>query len=102
MADLAPAASPALAPRPPRPKRPEPVLPWWYGWLLLMLLPWPVAIVGPLIWPRWVAMWTLAAVIFCGCTWLTWRRNPVPSAPRWQQAGYLLAGPAPGRLTHVD
>jgi hypothetical protein len=58
-----------------------------------MVLPWPVAVVGPLLWPRWVGMWALAVVIFCGCKWLTWRRATLPPAPTWQHAAYLLAWP---------
>lgn len=93
MADRAPTAAPTPTPPPPHSKHQDATLPWWYGWLPLIVLPWPVAIAGPLIWPRWVAMWALAGVIFCGCKWLTWRRAPVSSAPRWQQAAYLLLWP---------
>jgi hypothetical protein len=87
------AASRGAASRRSRPQHSEPALPWWYGWLPLIVLPWPVAIVGPLLWPRWVAMWTLAAVIFCGCKWLTWRRSPRTTAPAWQQIAYVIAWP---------
>jgi hypothetical protein len=38
-------------------------------------------------------MWTLAFAIWCGCKWLTWRRTPVPEAPAWQHAAYLLFWP---------
>lgn len=94
MADRISTASPAFASSTSRVKPSEPALPWWHGWLPLLVLPWPVAVVGPLVWPRWVAMWALAVVIFGGCKWLTWRRSPIPpDAPRWQQAAYLLAWP---------
>lgn len=82
-----------LVSRPTRAKAPRSRLPWWDGWLPLMILPWPVAVVGPLLWPRWVAMWALAVVIFCGCKWLTWRRSPRTDAPLWQQLSYLLLWP---------
>jgi len=38
-------------------------------------------------------MWLLAFAIYVGCKWLTWRRTPVPDAPPWRHAGYLLAWP---------
>ena len=44
-------------------------------------------------WPRWAFMWILAASIYLGCKWLTWRRTPVRGVPMWQHAGYLLAWP---------
>lgn len=82
-----------LASRPARAQPSAPHLPWWYGWLPLMILPWPAALVGPMTLPRWAAMWALAVVIFCGCKWLTWRRCPPTRAPLWQQASYLLLWP---------
>jgi membrane bound O-acyltransferase family protein len=44
-------------------------------------------------WPRWVVMWLLAAAIYAGCKWITWRRTPVQDAPWWKHAGYLFAWP---------
>jgi alginate O-acetyltransferase complex protein AlgI len=38
-------------------------------------------------------MWLLAAAIYIGCKWLTWRRTAVPGAPWWWHAGYLLTWP---------
>jgi hypothetical protein len=67
-----------------------PTMPWWQGWLPLATLPWFVMLFAPASWPRWVTMWTLAVVIFCGCKWLTWRRTPVPGAPTWRQIAYLV------------
>jgi hypothetical protein len=65
----------------------------WLDWLPLIVLPWPIAILGPTIMPRWAAMWTLCVVIFAGCKWLTWRRSPPTAAPAWQQVAYLLLWP---------
>jgi hypothetical protein len=38
-------------------------------------------------------MWALAASIYAGCKWLTWRRTPIEGVPGWKHAGYLLAWP---------
>jgi hypothetical protein len=64
------------------------------GWLPLLLLP-PAAVALALAarWPRWAAMWALAAAIFAGCKWLTWRRSPTCGVPAWRQLAYLLAWP---------
>ena len=37
-------------------------------------------------------MWAVAAAIFAGCKWLTWRRTPSP-APVWVHLGYLFGWP---------
>ncbi len=58
-----------------------------------MLLPGAVLVFVPPEWPRWAFMWTLAAAIYGGCKWLTWRRTPVEGAPAWKHVGYLLAWP---------
>jgi hypothetical protein len=50
-------------------------------------------------WPAWAWMWTVAALIYTGCKWLTW--HDAPPAGQWRQAAYLLAWPgldAPGFL----
>ena len=39
----------------------------------LVILPPAVAIACPRQWPRWALMWSVAAAIFAGCKWLTWR-----------------------------
>ncbi|HLA12217.1 MAG TPA: MBOAT family protein [Pyrinomonadaceae bacterium] len=49
--------------------------------------------IAPAEWPRWAFMWLLAAGIFAGCKWLTWRRTPVRNVPWWQHLGYLIAWP---------
>lgn len=66
-------------------------LPWWRGWLPLLVLPMAV-LAAPIEWPRWVGMWVLALALFVGCKWLTWRRTPV-RAPRWKQWAYWFAWP---------
>jgi hypothetical protein len=38
-------------------------------------------------------MWSLAASIFAGCKWLTWRAAPRRTAPLWRDAAYLFAWP---------
>jgi hypothetical protein len=38
-------------------------------------------------------MWLLAAALYAGCKWLTWRRSLAPEAPVWRHAAYLLAWP---------
>jgi hypothetical protein len=66
-------------------------LPWWRGWLPLIVLPVAVSVI-PIAWPRWVFMWVLAFAIYCGCKWLTWRRTRI-HAPLWKHLGYLFAWP---------
>ena len=70
-----------------------PSMPWWQGWAPLLLLPWPVPFLAPAEWPRWVVMWLLAFVIFCGCKWLTWRRTLSVGVPAWRHLAYLVAWP---------
>jgi alginate O-acetyltransferase complex protein AlgI len=38
-------------------------------------------------------MWALAAAVFAGCKWLTWRRAPARGTPARRHAAYLLAWP---------
>lgn len=64
---------------------------WWHGWGPLVVGLWLVVLLAPPHWPRWAVMWLLAAVIFGGCKWLTWRRTPVPDVPLWRHLGYLFA-----------
>ena len=61
------------------------------GWLPLLLLS-PAVFAAGLgwQWPAWVTMWAVAAAVFAGCKWLTWRRTPTP-APVWFLA-YLFGG----------
>jgi hypothetical protein len=47
----------------------------------------------PSNWPHWALMWTLAAIIFIGCKWLTWYRTPVMNVPAWKRAAYLFLWP---------
>jgi len=42
-------------------------------------------------WPPWAVMWGIAAAVYAGCKWLTWRR--APAAPAGRQLGYLLLWP---------
>jgi predicted DCC family thiol-disulfide oxidoreductase YuxK len=44
----------------------------WTNYSLLLLLPALAFTVRSLL-PDWAFMWTLAAVIFAGCKWLTWK-----------------------------
>src|SRR6185295_15798637 len=55
----------------------------------------PVAIVLVTLWrgPRWVLMWVLAAWLFSGVKWLTWRQASVPEATVGRRLGYLLLWP---------
>jgi hypothetical protein len=67
-----------------------------------VVLPTAVVLLARDEWPRWTLMWALAASIYAGCKWLTWRRTPVRGVPRWKHAAYLLAWPglnAQGFLT---
>ena len=92
MAQSAPVQPPAVPLSADRPV-PAPTMPWWQGWLPLVVLPAAVVVLAPASWPRWAVMWTLAFAIWCGCKWLTWRRTPVPGAPMWRNAAYLVAWP---------
>jgi hypothetical protein len=47
-------------------------------------------------------MWSLAAAIFAGCKWLTWRRTPAPAAPCWRHVAYLLAWPGLDAKAFLD
>lgn len=44
-------------------------------------------------WPPWAVMWTLSAVIFAACKWVTGRFAPAPRAPAWRHGAYLVAWP---------
>jgi hypothetical protein len=46
---------------------------------------------SPTALPPWAVMWALAAAVFAGCKWVTWRR--APAAPVRRHAAYLLAWP---------
>src|SRR5690349_2109368 len=70
-----------------------PAVPWWYGWLPVVLLPGIVIAVVPERWPRWAFMWLLAMAIYASVKWLTWRRTPRPHVPPARHLGYLLAWP---------
>jgi hypothetical protein len=69
----------------------------WCDWLPILILPPMAYALVPTAWPRWALMWTVAAVIFIGCKWLTWRQRPRVRAGKpptvWQQLGYFLAWP---------
>jgi alginate O-acetyltransferase complex protein AlgI len=47
-------------------------------------------------------MWSLAAAVFAGCKWLTWRRTPAPVAPAWRHVAYLLAWPGLDAKAFLD
>ena len=53
--------------------------------------------------PAWVAMWTVAGLVYVGCKWLTWH-TAARMGTHFREAAYLLAWPgldaprAPGRL----
>lgn len=66
---------------------------WWIGWGPLLLLPLAATVTVPPTWPRWAFMWVLAAAVYAGCKWLTWRMTPVPEARLGRHLGYLLAWP---------
>jgi hypothetical protein len=68
-------------------------MPAWRGWLPLVALPAAVLLLWPRELPAWSRMWALAAALFAGCKWLTWRRTPAPVIPAWRHAAYLLAWP---------
>jgi hypothetical protein len=74
---------------------------WWHGWAPLVVLPGAVLVMALPAWPRWATMWALAAAIYAGCKWLTWRRTPVEGVPWWRHAGYLLAWPGLDVLTFL-
>ena len=63
------------------------------GWPPVVLLP-PAVFAHGLYWqwPAWLTMWAVAAAIFAGCKWLTWRRSP-RSAPLWVHLAYLIGWP---------
>src|SRR6185436_4059908 len=63
------------------------------GWLPLRLLPLVLFLVTRSDWPRWVVMWALAAWIWFGAKWLTWRLAAVPEASLGRHLGYLLLWP---------
>lgn len=63
------------------------------GWAPLIVGPSLVLLFVPASWPRWALMWTLAAAIFIGCKWLTWRRSAVRSVPAWKHAAYFFLWP---------
>jgi hypothetical protein len=56
----------------------------------------------PTTWPAWAAMWAIAAAVFAGCKWLTWRRTPAPHAPAWRHAAYLFAWPGLDAKAFLD
>lgn len=45
----------------------------WFDWLQLLVLP-AVSVAFQNAMGRWVFMWAIAAGIFFGCKWLTWRK----------------------------
>ena len=63
------------------------------GWPPVVLLP-PAVFAHGLYWqwPAWLTMWAVAAAIFAGCKWLTWRRSP-RSAPLRVHLAYLFGWP---------
>lgn len=71
----------------------ENLVPWWRGWGPVLLLPAGVVAFAPVEWPRWLVMWVLAAAVYAGCKWLTWRRTPTAGMPVWRHLGYLLGWP---------
>jgi len=42
--------------------------------------------------PSWAVMWTLAAGVYAGCKWITWRAA-APAGTRFRHAAYLVAWP---------
>lgn len=52
--------------------------------------------------PPWVVMWTLAAVVFVLCKWLTWQFTPVPRVPVWRHLAYLFAWPGLDAKAFLD
>ncbi len=70
-----------------------PAISWWKGWLPLVVLPTGVILLSPAQWPRWALMWLLAAAIYGGWKWVTWRRMPIRGAEAWKQAAYLFLWP---------
>src|ERR1700722_9840685 len=63
------------------------------AWSPLLILPTMVIVFTPAGWPRWTIMWLLAAAIFAGCKWLTWRTTPCQGVSASRQIAYLLAWP---------
>jgi len=43
--------------------------------------------------PSWAVMWTVAALVFAGCKWLTWQTRLAGEAPAWRHMAYLLMWP---------
>jgi hypothetical protein len=53
-------------------------------------------------WPHWAVMWTMAAVVYAGCKWVTWRDAPIHGVPAWKQTAYLLAWPGLDAPSFLD
>lgn len=70
-----------------------PAVPPWRGWAPLAVLPAAVVLVVPGDWPAWALLWLLAAAVYAGFKWLTWRRSPAPDAPWWRHAAYVALWP---------
>src|SRR5688500_20220880 len=70
-----------------------PQVSWRRGWLPLATLPAAVVWLIPPTWPRWGLMWALAAAIYFGCKWLTWRRTIVEGVAYTRSIGYLVVWP---------
>lgn len=67
----------------------------WTGWVPLIAFPALVLALRAML-PPWAFMWLLAAAIFAGCKWLTWRQARVSGqvAGNWKRAAaYLLLWP---------
>jgi hypothetical protein len=43
--------------------------------------------------PSWAVMWTLAALVFAGCKWLTWHTRVAGTSPAWKHVAYLFLWP---------
>jgi alginate O-acetyltransferase complex protein AlgI len=56
----------------------------------------------PIDWPPWVVMIALAAAVYAGCKWLTWRGTHSPVAPAWRQVAYLFAWPGMDARAFLD
>lgn len=56
----------------------------------------------PIDWPPWVVMCSLAAAVYAGCKWLTWRGTPNPVAPAWRHVAYLFAWPGMDARAFLD
>ena len=77
-------------------------MPWWRGWGPLVVLPAVALAFAPRAWPRWALMWVLAAAIYAGCKWLTWRRTPVAGATGSRHLGYLFLWPGMDAAAFLD